>query len=80
MKALMWKAVFATMNPSPGFEAVAMFGEELAINGNGLDRNKSALTKRDEHVTATSVNSGRAETKRCLERASTHRIQRAQCR
>ena len=40
MKALMWKAVFATLNPSPVFEAVAIFGEELAINGNGLPPNE----------------------------------------
>lgn len=32
MKALTWKALFASMNPSPVFEAVAMFGEALAIN------------------------------------------------
>jgi hypothetical protein len=41
MKALTWKAVFATLNPSPVFEVVAIFGEELAINGNGLDPNKT---------------------------------------
>jgi hypothetical protein len=33
MKALTWKAVFASMNPSPVFEAVAMFGEALAMDG-----------------------------------------------
>jgi hypothetical protein len=34
MKTLTWKAVFSSMNPSPVFEAVAMFGEGLASNGN----------------------------------------------
>ena len=60
MEALTWKAVLATLNPSPVFEAVARFGEELAMNRNGLDRNKSALTERKEHVTATSINARRA--------------------
>jgi hypothetical protein len=32
MKALTWKAVFASLNPSPVFEAVAAFAEELAMN------------------------------------------------
>ena len=40
MKALMWKAVFATLNPSPVFEAVAILGEELGINGNGFPPNE----------------------------------------
>jgi hypothetical protein len=42
MKALTWKAVFASMNPSPLFEAVAMFGEGLALDG----ADDSALPKR----------------------------------
>jgi hypothetical protein len=40
MKAITWKAVFASMNPSPVFEAVAMLGEELAINGDELCANE----------------------------------------
>lgn len=31
MKALTWKEVFASLNPSPIFEAVAMLAEDLAI-------------------------------------------------
>jgi hypothetical protein len=31
MKALTWKEVFASMNPSPVFEALAMLAEGLAI-------------------------------------------------
>jgi hypothetical protein len=33
MKALTWKAVSATLNPSPVFEVIAMFAEGLAIRG-----------------------------------------------
>jgi hypothetical protein len=33
MKPLTWKEVFASLNPSPVFEAVARLGEELATNG-----------------------------------------------
>jgi hypothetical protein len=33
MKALTWKEVFASTNPSPVFEALAMFAEDLAIKG-----------------------------------------------
>jgi hypothetical protein len=33
MKALTWKEVFASMNPSPVFEALAIFAEDLAIKG-----------------------------------------------
>jgi hypothetical protein len=33
MKALTWKALFASMNPSPVFEGVAMFAEGMAISG-----------------------------------------------
>ena len=33
MKALTWKEVFASMNPLPVFEAVAMLAEDLAIKG-----------------------------------------------
>jgi hypothetical protein len=52
MKALTWKAVFASMNPSPVFEAVAMFGEALAINRDEYRANEidgpvdSAILKR----------------------------------
>ena len=52
MRALTWKAVFASMNPSPVFEAVAMLGEELAINGDECRANEidvavdSAVLKR----------------------------------
>jgi hypothetical protein len=31
MKTLTWKKVFASLNPSPIFEAVAMLAEELAF-------------------------------------------------
>jgi hypothetical protein len=31
MKAVMWKAIFASLNPSPVFESVAMFAEALTI-------------------------------------------------
>ena len=33
MKALKWKEVFASLNPSPVFEAVSMLAEGLAMNG-----------------------------------------------
>ena len=52
MRALTWKAVFASMNPSPVFEAVAMLGEELAIDGDECRANEidvavdSAVLKR----------------------------------
>ncbi len=52
MKALTWKAVFASMNPSPVFETVAMFGEALAIKGDESRENEideavdSAILKR----------------------------------
>jgi hypothetical protein len=32
MKALAWKAVFASLNPSPVFEVVAIVAEGLAMN------------------------------------------------
>ena len=35
MKALTWKEVFASMNPSPVFEALAMLAEDLAIKDDG---------------------------------------------
>lgn len=35
MKALMWKDVFASLNPSPVFEVVATLAEELAIKDGG---------------------------------------------
>jgi hypothetical protein len=38
MKALTWKAVFASLNPSPVFEVVAVWAEGLAMNG---DRSRS---------------------------------------
>jgi hypothetical protein len=31
MKGLVWKVVFAALNPSPIFEAVAMFAEKLPM-------------------------------------------------
>ena len=49
MKALMWKAVLATLNPSPVFEAVATFAEEFVINGNDLAENKFAQEVRACH-------------------------------
>jgi hypothetical protein len=33
MKALTWKEVFASTNPSPVFEALAMLAEDLVIKG-----------------------------------------------
>jgi hypothetical protein len=33
MKALTFKAVFASLNPSPVFEVVAMLAEGLVLNG-----------------------------------------------
>jgi carboxymethylenebutenolidase len=39
MKAPTLKAALATLNPSPVFEAVARFAEELAMNRSGRDRN-----------------------------------------
>ena len=33
MKTLMWKDVFASLNPSPVFEVVAILAERLATNG-----------------------------------------------
>jgi hypothetical protein len=33
IKSLTWKAVFASLNPSPVFEVVAMLAERLATNG-----------------------------------------------
>jgi hypothetical protein len=56
MKALTWKAVLATLNPSPVFEAVATFSEELTMTCKGRDRNKFTPDERDEHVTTTSAN------------------------
>jgi hypothetical protein len=51
MRTPTWKAVIRTLNPSPVFEAVAMFAEELATNDSRLGQNKSAIAKRDDHVT-----------------------------
>jgi hypothetical protein len=42
MKALTWKAVFASLNPSPGFEVVATLAEGLAMNG---DESRSKETE-----------------------------------
>jgi hypothetical protein len=50
MKALTWKAMLATLNPSHVFAALAGFAEELAMNGNGRHRNKSALTERGRNM------------------------------
>ena len=33
MKSLTWKEVFASLNPSPVFEVIAIFAEGLATNG-----------------------------------------------
>ena len=44
MKALTWKAMFASMNPSPVFEVVAMFGERLAIDGDESCSNELAAS------------------------------------
>jgi hypothetical protein len=44
MKAT-WKAVLSALNPSPVFVAIAMFADELAMNGNGLDGDESAEIK-----------------------------------
>ena len=58
MRTLTWKAVIKTLNPSPVFEAVAMFAEELATNDSRFGQNKSAITRRrDDHVTEISSNS-----------------------
>ena len=78
MKALIWKAVFAALNPSPAFEAVAMFAEELVMSGNDLDRDESALT--NGHVGAINSNSRRVEIEqRLATTTSGYRIRRAAC-
>jgi hypothetical protein len=51
------KTVFATLNPSPLFEALAIFGEELAISAKRPDRKKSALIQRTDYVPSTDTNS-----------------------
>jgi hypothetical protein len=55
MKALISKTIFATLNPSPLFKAAATLQQKLAKNGDGLQRNKSVLTRRDENVAAAST-------------------------
>jgi hypothetical protein len=50
MRVLEWKAVFAALNPSPVFEAVAIFAAEFAMNGHKLDPNKFADNKRHDYV------------------------------
>jgi hypothetical protein len=72
MKAPIWKAVFAVLNPSPAFEAVAMFAEELVISSNGLDRNESVLTNWPDRVRAISSDTRRAEIEPRLARTSAH--------
>jgi hypothetical protein len=52
MKALTKKAVIATLNLSPVFEAVALLAEELAANDNAPDQNEAALIGRKHNVTA----------------------------
>jgi hypothetical protein len=58
MKPLTWKAVFAAWNPSPVFEAVAMFAEGLAMRGEeSLSKeiggaNDFALPKRNRQISA----------------------------
>jgi len=42
MKALTWKAMFASLNPSPVFEVVAILAEGLAMNG---DESRSRETE-----------------------------------
>jgi hypothetical protein len=42
MKALTWKAVFASLNPSPVFEVVAIVAEGLAMNA---DESRSKETE-----------------------------------
>jgi hypothetical protein len=51
MKALTWKAMFASLNPSPALEVVAILAERLAMNGDearsrdteGADDSSAAL-------------------------------------
>ena len=56
MKALSWKSVFATLNPSPVFEAVGMLAEEFAMKGERpIHRRLTALAdskvpKREAHT------------------------------
>ena len=41
MSALTWKAVFASLNPSPVFEVVAAFAEGLAMDDDESPSQKS---------------------------------------
>jgi hypothetical protein len=58
MKALTWKAVFASLNPSPVFEVVAMVAEGLAMNADesrsketeGADDSSAARGRRASHA------------------------------
>jgi hypothetical protein len=62
MKVLTWKAVFASMNPSPVFEAVAMLGEGLAIEGDECRADDPAMSKQaatDRLQTREAVGSSR---------------------
>jgi hypothetical protein len=62
MKTLTWKTVFASMNPSPVFEAVAMFGEGLAMNGDECRTDDPAMSKQaapDRLQTREAVRSSR---------------------
>jgi hypothetical protein len=49
MKAVTWKTVFAAMNPSPVFEAVAEFAEVMA------DQRRSASFKQTDNVQSLSL-------------------------
>ncbi len=72
MKSLTWKSIFASMNPSPVFEAVAMFGEGLAMNGdesgsNEIDRADDSLvpkrpTNERSHAKQADLSSKRSAT------------------
>jgi len=46
MKTLTWKSMLATLNPSPLFEAVAAFAEELATRDRKICPKPS--TRREE--------------------------------
>jgi hypothetical protein len=57
MKALTWKAVFASLNPSPVFEVVATLAEELTKGDDSCSReiddaNASAVPKHAEKYAA----------------------------
>ena len=50
MKALTWKNLFATLNPSPVFEAVAIFAEGLAMNSDAAQPMKIAAANAFAHA------------------------------